>query len=217
MAHWYLKDLTRQFNVYPLTTCVWDPDLQPHLQPQGKAAPMAHTPLAESLRAIRALQKYRPYLATRLGKGQTEADPRTYIRWVSDDVGWGLFAEQAIPAGAPVGIYVGIRTNKTEDTDYAWKYNPRGPVFDPQGRTILVFVDSLYAGNELRFVNHGDGPRYDDQGGLLNTPIANARSMHVPWKGHWEIVYEAIQDIAVHEQILVDYGPAYWSSRAEAL
>lgn len=126
----------------------------------------------------------------------------TELRFVNEDVGWGLFARVRIARGAWIGEYTGVirkavaakRTNMVDGhylTDYAFTY-PR-PL--PDG-TVLE-VDALKEGNPMRFANHSFRP--------------NASVDHLLFENRWVTFFRARRTIEAGEEIRIDYGMDYWS------
>lgn len=119
------------------------------------------------------------------------------LKWISDVVGYGVFAAQNIKKGDFVGEYSGIlrEVQKAPDNlDYAWYYS-----FDGLDGKKLV-VDGKKQGNELRFINHANDP--------------NTIRIDVLGKdGIFHVVYVASRDIKKDEQLTVSYGEGYFTSR----
>ncbi len=124
-----------------------------------------------------------------------------YIMKIDDNVGYGVFAAQDIPADAFIGEYAGVVQEEDEDTgsemdhggyesDYSWYY-----LDDIEGLPTLE-INGRLEGNEMRFVNHGPSPN-----------IAVEHTLH---HGQWIIFFRAARDIGKDEQLLIDYGSAYW-------
>lgn len=123
------------------------------------------------------------------------------VKWVADNVGFGVFAEQEIRQGDFVQEYTGVvQVAQTQqgllahDSSYAWMY----PSFGEYNDNLLV--DSKYEGNEMRFVNHGNHPN------LVQVKILDEQGMY-------HICYIAKQDIKAGEQLLISYGLDYWATR----
>lgn len=118
-----------------------------------------------------------------------------YVAWVSDNVGWGVFAQKDIREGEFIQEYVGVieRVDKDFDATYAWDLCPFAT------KDILA-VDSRLAGNEMRFVNHSNHPNI-----LSLVIITKDNTFHV--------CYVANAFIKAGEQLLVSYGNSYWVSR----
>lgn len=126
----------------------------------------------------------------------------TELRFVSPDVGFGLFAADDLPRGAWIGEYTGVirkaiparEHNKIDGrylTDYAFTY-PR-PL--PDGTKLEI--DAMLEGNPLRFANHSFKP--------------NASVDHLLFENRWVTFFRARRPIAAGEEICIDYGTEYWT------
>lgn len=125
-----------------------------------------------------------------------------YLEWISDVIGYGVFAAHDIKQGDFIGEYSGVlRSVKDsgDNLDYAWYYTIDGL----DGKKLVV--DGKSQGNELRFINHAKDP--------------NTIRIDVLGKdGIFHVCYIASQDIAKDEQLTVSYGDGYFTSRGmEAL
>lgn len=119
------------------------------------------------------------------------------VKWISDKVGFGVFATANIKAGDLIQEYTGILREVQTDHDdltYAWMY----PIKSRENFELCV--DGKHAGNEIRFINHSNHPNC-----MQMTIIGNDKKFH--------ICYVAKFDIKSGEQILVSYGNNYWTSR----
>jgi|GEM_PF-572349 len=116
-----------------------------------------------------------------------------FVAWISDKVGWGVFAAADIARGDFIQEYVGVLIDgldSNRDKSYAWN------ILKVPDRTLL-FIDSKYEGNEMRFGNHSDQP--------------NVESLLAPGRdGRYHLCYVAKEDIKQGQQLLVNYGPVYW-------
>lgn len=124
-----------------------------------------------------------------------------YIKWISREIGHGLFAAAEIAKEAFIGEYTGVvqASDENEDvgdakngysTDYSWYYLDEikdGPILEINGK---------YAGNEMRFVNHGKTPNVDVE--------------HMLHGGQWIIFFKASRKIGKDDQLLISYGDEYW-------
>lgn len=116
--------------------------------------------------------------------------PPLYLQYVSPTVGWGAFASHDIRAGEWIGYYCGVITQLVEGNRYSMGY---------EGPLSAYCVDASLYGNETRFINHGQ---------------PNARFRHAANPdGLIGLAFQATSDIRKHEQVLTDYGPAYWGTR----
>lgn len=120
-----------------------------------------------------------------------------YLAWVSPEIGWGVFAAQDIDKDDFIQEYTGIVCDKKscKDTSYAWYFLKTTP---NQG----FMMDAKREGNEMRFVNHSD------QSNVLSLSILGK-------DGRFHVCYLATHDIKKDQQLLVDYGAAYWADRKD--
>ncbi|MDC7233130.1 MAG: SET domain-containing protein-lysine N-methyltransferase [Spirochaetales bacterium] len=128
------------------------------------------------------------------------------IRRVSEDVGYGLFAESDLGPGDLLAEYAGV-VQPGEDlvadpeqaespaegyeTDYTWDYP------DAWYEDLLFEVNAGKMGNELRYINHSFE--------------ANLAVEHCLVDNRWVIFFVAQQFIPSGTQLTVDYGEEYWS------
>ena len=121
------------------------------------------------------------------------------IQYISEEVGYGLYANEDIKAGDFIGEYAGrVVQGGVKDTTWSWSY----PINANANSTLagnVYSMDSKKYGNELRFVN-------DDEGHNLVVKFVFQGSC-------WHIIYVAKKDIAKGEQLLISYGDSYWKSR----
>eukprot|EP01035_Chromulina_nebulosa_P026154 gene26154-34199_t len=113
----------------------------------------------------------------------------------SSFVGYGLFAETFIPCGVYIGEYTGIvrqsSVHSSDDDSYTFLYPSSEVSYEICAREF---------GNVIRFINH-------------NSTSANVQFRRVHHEGLMHIVCFAISDIEPHQQLLVDYGAAYWTNK----
>ncbi|CAJ0832920.1 14017_t:CDS:2, partial [Entrophospora sp. SA101] len=146
-------------------------------------------------------ERYAPYISSfkkRVEEGTYVDDGSVYVRWVNDDVRYGMFAGKDFKPGDVIGIYAGLITPSSNDLEYAWEYNYLVDVKDEDGEKIAVCIDGKHSGNYMRFANHRD----DNQ---------NGGQLYVVHDDMWNVVYTAHTHIKTHEQIFVNYGQAYWN------
>lgn len=125
-----------------------------------------------------------------------------FLKYISPQVGWGVFAREAIKENAFIGEYTGYLIEEEDAppvknesgnylSDFSWNYPdelPSGEEFE---------ISAFRAGNELRFVNHSFDP--------------NCVVDHTLVDGIFITFFRAIDDIAPGEQLFIDYGEEYWS------
>ncbi|KAI9359927.1 hypothetical protein DFJ73DRAFT_757410 [Zopfochytrium polystomum] len=101
---------------------------------------------------------------------------RFEVRWVSKEVGYGVFAKMHVAKGSIVGVFGSVITN-SENSDYMWTYPSE--ILDADGNVISLGFDAQYRGNFLRFVNHADE---------ANTEVVVRAVRRI-----WQIVYMAVR------------------------
>ncbi len=133
-----------------------------------------------------------------------------YIKKIDDDIGFGVFAAENIESDAFIGEYAGVvqisgkythcfQSESGYESDYSWYFPDKLEDAPP------LEINGRFAGNEMRFVNHGHSP--------------NLRVEHTLHQNLWIIFFVAARDIEEDEELLIDYGEAYWqeSYRADRL
>ena len=124
------------------------------------------------------------------------------IRFISKEVGYGLFTEEDLDAGAFIGEYTGVVQEGLDlppvnpdagsfDTDYTWDYP------DAWYDDILYEINALKKGNELRYVNHSFEPNLVVEHTLLDN--------------RWVVFFVCEHPLKAGTQLTVDYGEEYWS------
>lgn len=118
------------------------------------------------------------------------------VRPVSPLVGWGVYAQENIPAYAYIGEYTGVvrrrDRRKRLDNNFIFGYTLGSK------ETPLV-IDAQKYGNFTRFINHSDSPNIV------------SRSMIID--GVSRLLFFAPKPIAKGVQLTYDYGPYYWRKR----
>ena len=123
--------------------------------------------------------------------------PNLSIRWVSDAVGWGVFAETHILPFTFVGEYTGtVRKRKR------WKDKKNNYCFDyaiEEGRKSSFVIDAEKEGNITRYINHSAKP--------------NLEPVSVYCDGMIHIILLSTTHIPAGTQLTYDYGEKYWLKR----
>ena len=122
--------------------------------------------------------------------------PEVSIRWIDDDLGWGVFAEKAFQKMDFIAEYSGlIRKSKRSDrkNGYCFEY-----LYAP-GIPSKFTIDAENQSGIARFINHSSKPNLD---GSIAT-----------YDGMNHVVLFAKEPIAKGTQLTYDYGPVYWSRR----
>ncbi len=121
------------------------------------------------------------------------------IRYIGEEKGYGLFAEQELAPGEWVGLYAGrVRQFFRRHPDlnsYCFRYPTR--LFSLR----YFLIDSLFVGNELRFANHSDVPTME--------PIACLHH-HLMYLG-----FIAKKKVKKGEELTFDYGKDFWRTRTK--
>ncbi|MEI7670403.1 MAG: SET domain-containing protein-lysine N-methyltransferase [Pseudomonadota bacterium] len=123
-----------------------------------------------------------------------------YLKWISPEVGYGIYAITDIATGDFIGVYAGdlravrgLHDKVPDDVDYAWYYS----IDTHDGKKLII--DGKYCGNELRFINHANQP--------------NTKRIDVIVGDRFYVCYVAQQPISKDTQLTVSYGDGYWTSR----
>lgn len=153
---------------------------------------ISYTPVGRDLR--KDGEKYRLELST----GYV-AD--TVIKWIDEEIGYGLFAGIDFFPGTYIAEYVGKvreieRLNKDLNS-YCFHYPTR---FFSWNYTV---IDSIDQGNETRFINHS------------NTP--NLRPRWLLDRGLLHLVFFSDAYIAKGTQLTFNYGKDFWRNRGDVI
>lgn len=120
--------------------------------------------------------------------------PPVSIRFVDEEVGFGLFAEARIPSCAFVGEYTGIVSERKKRHLDGKTYCVRYTVWE-MGRKNFV-IDAEEKGNFTRFINHSAKP--------------NLSLQSVYWRGLPRMIFVALKEIPEGAQLTFDYGTFFW-------
>lgn len=113
-----------------------------------------------------------------------------FIKFVSDEIGFGVFTSQTLAAGAFLGEYVGIVLATQNPGPYSLNF----PCLDGGHE-----INAADTGNLMRLVNHAQDP--------------NSSFQHVYHESVIHTVVRTIKSVDAGEQISVDYSPSYWVGR----
>lgn len=119
------------------------------------------------------------------------------IRWIDEQLGYGIFADRDLPEGTFIGEFTGTvrqlsRRAPTQNV-YCFHYPTRFWSWN------YYVIDALETGNETRFINHSDSPN------LQPLCLCERRLLH--------IVFIAKVTIKAGTQLTYDYGQDFWKSR----
>ena len=125
-----------------------------------------------------------------------------YMKYISDRIGYGIFADDDIPQGQLIAEYLGIIISKEimmqtgcYDMKYTWSIPAPPYSTDP---AFIVYVDAKKSCNFTRFINHNYTP--------------NVKAAVIYADEGWHMLYIACKPIKKDEQLLVDYGKGYWAN-----
>ena len=118
-----------------------------------------------------------------------------WVYHVNDQVGYGVSADQDFKSGDFLMEYTGVVVKESSDTTFTWSYPPGGGNL----RGTKYSLDGRTCGNEGRFVNHSDEP--------------NVETKFVFQDNSWHLIYVAKKEIKTGEQLFVNYGSGYWTTR----
>jgi hypothetical protein len=127
-------------------------------------------------------------------RGKMEREkPLLNISFISDKIGYGLFAGQNFDTGDFVGEFCGTVTSNYDESSKNYGYN-----YFNDDSDILIAPRKI--GNELQFANHSS----HKNNVVWETIVGNDDKYHV--------IFVAKKNITEREQILVDYGEEYWKT-----
>lgn len=123
------------------------------------------------------------------------------IAWISNEIGYGVWTNQDIPANSFVGEYTGILRKRRFwgrwKNLYCFDYTT-GPK-----RSTSFVIDCQDGGNHTRFINHASTP--------------NLQLVSVFYEGIMHVILYAKEDIPAGTQLCYDYGEDYWEKRGKPI
>ena len=126
---------------------------------------------------------------------------RFELRYISIDIGLGVFSRESLEPEENLFLYTGIKTMHVPET-MAYKY------ICPDD-CLNLSLDAYHLGNMARFVNHAPNPNKKNS----NHPIlleANLKATYYVLNGICFVAYKTIKKILPGEQLLVSYGNNYF-------
>lgn len=125
--------------------------------------------------------------------------PSVSVRWINEQVQYGLFAEEDIALGVYVGEYTGtVRQNNRQYTEPLNNYCYEYPVPDDIDRSYVIDATN---GNLTRFINHSKTP--------------NLKPYYAFFDGFYHLIFISIQKIKKGSQLSYNYGNHYWYLRGQ--
>jgi hypothetical protein len=191
--HYSYLDFERVFHVEPLHSIIVSPTIQEMLENHSIEEELEKLDLDDK-ETVTSNQMYIEHYMT-LDHEKIITD-LFYIKWVSATVGFGVFTRQNVNRGDIIGVYGGEVVEQPEDRDYIWGY----PTDTIDSKTVELGVDGRTKGNYLRFINS-------------NGRLSNCKPYYIPYNNVWQIIYIATQDLNVDDELTVDYGSGYFTTR----
>ncbi len=130
----------------------------------------------------------------------TRRVPKTYVKWISPLIGYGLFSGEDIAQYSFIGEYTGIVRNRKRKLD---KYNDYIFGYVTANHSTPFVIDAAVQGNYTRFINHSD------ESNLYSTWLIIKNVCHV--------ILVSKKFIPKDTQLTYDYGPTYWKKRTDPL
>jgi uncharacterized protein len=120
--------------------------------------------------------------------------PCMTVRWIDEEVGFGVFAAERILPCMFVGEYTGLiqerKSKHVRESNYCIRYTSW-----PMGKRLHV-IDAENFGNFTRFINHSDHP--------------NISLVCTYWRGMPRLIFISLKEISDGEQLTFDYGKTFW-------
>lgn len=124
--------------------------------------------------------------------------PAVSIRYVDEEVGYGVFADAKIPACTFVGEYAGViqmrKPKQLKEKMHVLRYT----LWESKKNFA---IDAEYQGNFTRFINHSDKP--------------NLILQSVYWRGIPRMIFVSLKEIKQGKQLTFDYGPLFWKETCQ--
>jgi uncharacterized protein len=120
--------------------------------------------------------------------------PRVVVRWVDDEIGFGVFAGERIQPCTFLGEYTGVVQQRQKKHMRGSNYCVRYTAW-PMGKRVYV-IDAERMGNFTRHINHSDRP--------------NAVLVCAYFQGLPRMLILSLQEIPEGTQITFDYGTTFW-------
>jgi hypothetical protein len=116
--------------------------------------------------------------------------PKLHIKYISKEIGFGLFTDQNFKKHDYIGEFCGTITSNPDPSSEHYNYS----YIDDSD----IVIAPRKIGNELQFANH--------------SVTANVKWKHIiGHDGYEHVIFIATRQIVKGEQILVDYGENYWT------
>ncbi|KAI8905820.1 hypothetical protein EDD86DRAFT_210885 [Gorgonomyces haynaldii] len=185
-------DFEDMFGVKPLHHIIEDPDITPELDQKDILLDAEYTDDPQS--ALQLQEKYQSFILE--GSHEMEDRRRFYVKHTGSERGYGLYCKVKLSKGEPLSVYTGYLSTFNLNTDYTWGY----PTLLRSKNESDLGIDGRTMGNYMRFVNH-------------NEQLLNVKSVMVPVRNRWIVLYIADRDIEPDEELYTSYGSDYFTSR----
>jgi hypothetical protein len=122
--------------------------------------------------------------------------PDVSLRWIDENIGWGLFAERSFKPKEYIAEYTGIlRKWRRSDRKNAYCFEYVHESGSPTG----YLIDARDQSGIARYINH--------------SPNANLQPTLATIGDVTHVILLVKKSVQKGEQLCYDYGPAYWSNR----
>ena len=132
---------------------------------------------------------------------QTGKHPPVAVRWIDDDLGFGVFARQRIMPCSYVGEYTGLIQRRKRQHALVSNYAFRHTSWQMGRHSYVIEAEKM--GNFTRFINHSDEP--------------NLGFVCAYWCGMPRLLLVSLQTIPEGTQLSVDYGKLFWEQSPHIL
>ena len=150
-----------------------------------------------SLHKRRALTERQLWLGAYFQKELLAASPpEVSLRWIDDEMGWGIFAKRDFQPMQFIAEYSGLFRRKRRGDDQN-AYCFECPLI--RGESSRFLIDARDFGGISRYINHSDAP---------NLESALATVLGMP-----HVLLLTSRPIKKGEELRYDYGTDYWKRR----
>lgn len=122
--------------------------------------------------------------------------PAVSIRWIDEEIGWGVFAEKTFEKFEFIAEYAGVLRKKRRSdrkNNYCFEYLYAPGIHSP------YTIDAQDQSGIARFINHSAPSN-------LDSALASCQGVN-------HVVLFTKEIVAKGTQLTYDYGPTYWSKR----
>jgi hypothetical protein len=119
--------------------------------------------------------------------------PPISIRYIDNEVGYGVFSGKKIPPCTYVGEYTGIIQQRDPKLLKEKNHCLRYTIWE--GKANFT-IDAEQKGNFTRFINHSSKP--------------NLGLQSIYWRGLSRMIFISLKEIREGAQLTFDYGPNFW-------